>query len=114
MSASLLHYRPWQGSFRRPWRSVWPIARVSLAAVFQRRLFWVLYAMGLLLFLMFFFGTYLFDWAQTFLTSSTLQIGKVRAEPERMLEFFRRSMRVLNGSNETFAYFFLYQGTMVM
>ena len=36
----LLHYRPWRGTFRGPDASVWPVARVSLAMIFRRRLFW--------------------------------------------------------------------------
>ena len=35
------------------------------ACCFRRRLFWVLYALGLLIFLMFFFGQYLLAWAET-------------------------------------------------
>ena len=65
MDASLLHYRPWRGTFRGPWSSVWPIARVALGMMFRRKLFWVLYGFGLLIFLMFFFGQYLLAWAET-------------------------------------------------
>src|SRR5439155_13112623 len=46
----LLHYRPWRGEFRHSIASVWPIARVSLRMIFRRRLFWALYALGLLMF----------------------------------------------------------------
>ena len=59
MMAPLLNYRPWQGTFHSSWWSVWPIARVSLGVLLRRKLFWTLYAFGLLLFLMFFFGAFL-------------------------------------------------------
>src|SRR5260370_34586809 len=62
---SLLHYRPWRGEFRGPAWAVWPIARTALGTLLRRKLFWCLYAAGLLVFLMFFFGTFLLDWAQT-------------------------------------------------
>ena len=64
-SPELLHYRPWTGTFRGPWASVWPIARVALGMLFRRRLFWVLYALSLMIFLLFFFGQYLLAYAET-------------------------------------------------
>ena len=41
--------------------TLWPIARVSLGILLRRKMFWVLYAFGLLLFLMFFFGNFLIE-----------------------------------------------------
>jgi ABC-2 type transport system permease protein len=114
MSVQLLHYRAWQGTFRRPLWGIWPIARVALGTLLRRRLFWVLYAVGLLLFSMFFFGTYLLDWFETVLPATPIKIGKISAEPERIVPVLRQGLRVLNGSQETFMYFFIYQGTMVM
>ncbi|MCI0640403.1 MAG: ABC transporter permease subunit [Gemmataceae bacterium] len=114
MSTNLLHYRTWQGKFRRPLWAVWPICRVALGMLFRRKLFWFLYATGLLLFLMFFFGTYLLDWAETMLPTQPIRVGKVSAEPERIMRVLRQGLRVLNGSQETFMYFFIYQGTMVV
>jgi hypothetical protein len=114
LANSLLHYRAWQGQFHSAAWSVWPIARVALATLFSRRMFWVLYAAGLLLFLMFFFGTYLLDWAQTQLATAQVQIGSWQTDPERMMRFFTRTLSILNGSRDTFAYFFVYQGAMVM
>lgn len=114
MAGSILHYRAWQGQFHSPMWSVWPIARVALAALLRRKLFWLVYAAGLLLFLMFFFGTYLLDWAETQVPSQPIRIGKLNADPERIMRSLRQGLRVLNGSQETFLYFFVYQGTMVM
>src|SRR5207244_2947652 len=63
-SLGLLHYRPWRGRFHAPVRSVWPVARTALEMMFRRKLFWVFYAFGLLVFFMFFFGQYLLAWAE--------------------------------------------------
>jgi len=114
MSASLLHYRAWQGSWRRPFWAVVPIARVALGMLLRRKLFWALYGFALLLFLMFFFGSFLLDWAETHLAATPIQIGRLKTEPERAVRFLRQGVRVLNGSQETFAYFFSYQGAMVL
>src|SRR4051794_32226450 len=114
MSAQLLHYRSWHGTLGSPARGIWPIARVGLAALLRRRLFWVLYAAALLLFLMFFFGSFLLDWAETMLPATPIKIGKLQTEPERIVPVIRQGLRVLSGSQETFMYFFIYQGSMVM
>src|SRR5687767_14117874 len=110
---SLLHYRSWQGAFHSPWWSVWPIARVALRTVLRRKLFWALYGFGLLLFLMFFFGNYLLAWAEARVVVSGEQLGRL-GDPGRMLTGIRRALRILNGSQETFQYFFAYQGGIVV
>lgn len=114
MSTSLLHYREWQGKYRRPIWAVLPICRVALMMLLRRRLFWALYAFGLLLFLMFFFGTFLLDWMESQVPVVPVQVGNFKAEPDRIVKLVRQGLRVLNGSQETFAIFFIYQGTMVM
>jgi ABC-2 type transport system permease protein len=114
MSVQLLHYRTWQGTFARPIWSIWPIARVALGTLLRRRFFWVLYAAGMLLFFMFFFGAYLLDWTETMLPTTPIKIGRLSAEPSRIVPILRQGLRVLNGSQETFMYFYIYQGTMLM
>src|SRR5262245_10887983 len=114
MGVSLLHYRAWRGEFRPPAASVWPVARVALGMLFRRKLFWFLYAQGLLIFLLFFFGQYLLDWAETRIPSTPIQLGQFRAEPDRLIRLLRQGLRLLNGSQETFRDFFAYQGSMVM
>jgi hypothetical protein len=114
MSVQLLHYRAWTGTCHRPVWSIWPVARVALGMLLRRRLFWLLYAAGMLLFLMFFFGAYLLDWAETMLPTTPIKIGKLSTEPERIMPVLRQGLRILNGSQETFMYFFLYQGAVVM
>src|SRR5262249_39683780 len=110
---ALLYYRAWRGQFRSPAWGIWPIARVGLGLLFRRRLFWFLYVLGLLIFLLFFFGSYLLDWVETQVPATPIQIGRFQAEPDRIVRTLRQGLRVLNGSNETFAYFFLYQGLIV-
>jgi hypothetical protein len=113
---NLLHYRPWRGAFHGPAWGIWPVARTALGMLLRRRLFWFLYAAGLLIFLMFFFGTFLLDWAQTQLTNTPFELSaaerKVRSQD--LIRMAQRTLRVLNGSQETFAYFFMYQGAMLM
>lgn len=113
---SLLHYRPWRGSFRGPAWGVWPIARTALGLLFRRKLFWWLYGASLLIFLMFFFGTFLLDWAQTQLTNTpfALSVKEKEFRSQDVIRMAQRALRVLNGSRETFGYFFMYQGAMLM
>ena len=113
MAVNLLHYRPWRGQFDAPQLSVWPIARTALAMIFRRKLFWVLYAFGLLIFFMFFFGQYMLAWAVSQLPEQTVRVGIVRAEPERLVHLLREVLR-LDGSAYTYRNFFWYQGYMVM
>src|SRR5687768_5739209 len=112
MAIQLLHYRAWQGELRSSVFSAWPIARVAIGALLRRRLFWVLYSFGLLLFLMFFFGSFLLDWVEAQISGGAVQFAAV--DSTRLSLSLRRIIRVLNGSQETFAYFFIYQGGMVM
>src|SRR5262245_5318244 len=116
LDLDLLHYRPWRGDFRRPLWAVWPIARTALGMLLRRKLFWVLYAVSLLIFLMFFFGTFLLDWAQTQLTNTPFELTATERQlrSSDLIRVAQRTLRVLNGSQETFAYFFMYQGAMVM
>jgi ABC-2 type transport system permease protein len=105
----LLQYRPWRGTFRAPAFSVWPIARVALQLMWRRRLFWVLYALGMMVFLLFFFGQYLAAFAE-FLGPS----GGARAGGTNIREILHRFLTFLNGSGETYRTFIHYQGYIVM
>lgn len=115
---SLLHYRPWNGAFHSPWWSVWPIARSALGTMLfggpllRRILFWVLYAHGLLLPFMFFFGAYLLAWAESQMNVSAQQFKM--GDPNRMLRNIRQALSILNGSQDTFQYFYAYQGGIVV
>ena len=74
MAVELLHYRPWRGEYRSPAASIWPIARVSLALMFRRKLFWGLYVLGLSIFLLYFFGQFLLAWAADQLSESSVPV----------------------------------------
>ncbi len=102
----LLHYRPWRGQLGSPHGAVWPIARTALGMMFRRKLFWVLYALGLLFFLLFFFGQYL----MVLLKTQTAEAGSRQAE---WIDFVRAQL-MLDGSGKSFALFFNLQGHTVM
>jgi ABC-type transport system involved in multi-copper enzyme maturation permease subunit len=113
VEASLLKYRPWRGEFRWAARTIWPIARVSLWTIFRRKLFWAMYALGLLIFFMFFFGQYLLAWAESQTAEQTVRVGFFRTEPAKLINLLREVMK-LDGSAETYGNFFWFQGYMVM
>ncbi len=113
MTASLLYYRPWRGTFGRPVRSTWPVARVALAMIFRRKIFWTLYALSLLIFFMFFFGQYLLAWAMSQVGEETVRVGFIQEQPARFIQLFRDVLKI-NGSAEMYGNFFWYQGYMVM
>jgi ABC-type transport system involved in multi-copper enzyme maturation permease subunit len=114
MPPELLHYRPWRGEFRPPAASVWPIARVALMSIFRRWLFWVIYVLGLLIFLLFFFGQYMLSWAQTQVGESEVQVGGLgRMNPNHLIRLFRVFLK-LDGGADTYRNFFAYQGYIVM
>jgi ABC-type transport system involved in multi-copper enzyme maturation permease subunit len=109
----LLHYRPWRGQFHGTGMSIWPIARVALWMILRRKLFWALYALGLLIFFMFFFGQYLLAWAESQAAGESVRIGMLEAEPARFTHLLREVLK-LNGTAQTYRNFFWYQGHMVM
>jgi ABC-type transport system involved in multi-copper enzyme maturation permease subunit len=113
MGVELLHYRPWRGEFRMPSASVWPIARVGLAIMFRRKLFWSLYVLGLSIFLLYFFGQFLLAWASDQLSESQVGVMGFGVDPQKLVDLFRNSMK-LNGTGETYANYYWFQGSMVM
>ena len=113
MGGSLLYYRPWRGNFLSATWSIWPIARVSLWMMFRRKIFWVLYAFALLIFLMFFFGQYMLAWAESQSGEQLVRVGLIRTKPSEMIGLLKEALR-LNGSGYTYRNFIWYQGYMVM
>src|SRR5258708_1520527 len=86
----LLHYRPWRGEYGGPNGRVGPVARTPLAMIFRRRLFWGLYGLGMLIFLLFFFGQYLLAWAQTQTAEENVRVGSFgRANPQDLIRILR-------------------------
>lgn len=114
MNVYLLRYRPWRGAMRGNAWAIWPIARVSLQLMFRRKLFWATYALGLMIFLLFFFGQYTLSWA----------LAQAGDQDVRVLAGFRESPRTLvrnlgtllklNGRDVTYANFYWCQGYTVM
>ncbi|MBI1915526.1 MAG: hypothetical protein HYS12_12445 [Planctomycetes bacterium] len=112
MAVQLLHYRPWRGQFHSPAWSVWPVARLSLAMVFRRKLFWVLYGLALFIFLLFFFGQYLLFFAET-QTEARVNFGGVSVPTRSLISLFRQVLK-LNATAQMYLNLFWYQGYMVM
>jgi hypothetical protein len=104
----LLAYRPWSGAFRPPLASVWPVARIALWMILRRRLFWVLYGLGMMIFLMFFFGQYLTAFTQL-LAPENPQPGQTN-----LRELIHKFVKFLDGSAETYRSLIGYQGYIVM
>jgi ABC-type transport system involved in multi-copper enzyme maturation permease subunit len=113
MPVELLYYRPWRGRLATPVRSVWPIARLSLAMMFRRRLFWVLYGLSMIIFCVFFFGQYMLFWAETQLGEGRVPVLGMLVRPQYLINLFRDSLK-FNGTGETYRNFFWYQGYMAM
>ena len=109
----LLHYRPWKGTFRPPAAAVWPVARTGLLMLLRRRLFWGLYALSLMIFLLYFFGQYLLAWFQAQAGEARITVGLVSIRPGELIELLADKLK-LNGSADTLHNFIHYQGYMVM
>jgi len=114
MSAELLHYRPWRGTFHGPLSASWPIARVALKMMFRRKLFWAIYALALLMFLMFFFGQYLLSWAESQADESGVRIFGAKVAPGDLIHGLREVLQLNGRKGEMYALFFRFQGYMVM
>jgi ABC-type transport system involved in multi-copper enzyme maturation permease subunit len=114
MTVALLTYRPWRGTLRGPAAGVWPVSRVALQMMFRRKLFWVTYALGLIIFFLFFFGQYLLSWAAAQAGEDSVPVvGGIRESP-RVLVGFLGDVLKLNGRDVTYGNFFWYQGYTVM
>jgi ABC-type transport system involved in multi-copper enzyme maturation permease subunit len=114
MSAELLHYRPWRGTYRRPLYASWPIARVALKMMFRRKLFWAVYALAMLMFFMFFFGQYLLSWAESQAEESGVRVLGSRVPPGQLVHVLREVLRLNGRDGEMYGLFFQFQGYMVM
>jgi ABC-2 type transport system permease protein len=104
---SLLHYRPWQGTFHAPIHSIWPIAGIALKMMFRRWLFWVIYILGLFLFMLFFFGQYLAAFSET-------ASGGDQNDQTNLRQLIHQFLTFLNGTGEMYRTYFWYQGYIVM
>jgi ABC-2 type transport system permease protein len=115
MSAELLQYRAWRGGFREPIFASWPIARVALKMIFRRKLFWVLYALALLMFFMYFFGQYLLAWAESQADESGIQVlPGTKTAPGDLIQLLRGAFHLDGRQGTMYLNFFGFQGYMVM
>jgi ABC-type transport system involved in multi-copper enzyme maturation permease subunit len=73
----------------------------------RRKLFWVLYILGMLIFLLFFFGQYLAAFAETATASN--RPGQIN-----LRQLIHQFLTFLNGTGETYRTFINYQGYIIM
>jgi ABC-2 type transport system permease protein len=112
----LLHYRAYRGRLRGPATAVWAIARTGLRTILRRKLFWGLYAAGVMVFLFFFFGQYLLRYLAGQLGETTVTLSpttRMQVEPGRLLELLQTSLKI-NGTGETYRNVIWYEGFLVM
>jgi ABC-type transport system involved in multi-copper enzyme maturation permease subunit len=111
---NLLHYRPWRGEFREPLLSAWAVARVGLRMMFRYWPFWVIYALGMFIFLLYFFGQYFLAWAETQVTTGDVKLGGFgRYDPHDLFHLLRNALN-LTGNGETYRDFFGYQRYIIL
>lgn len=116
VQTELLTYRPWRGRLGGPWRGALAIARHGLGLLVKRRLFWFLYACGLLIFGGFFFGQYLVAFAGSYLDEERINLSgnaPLRVDPKRLVDALGNGLK-LNGSAETFRNLFWWEGYAVV
>src|SRR6266478_5519856 len=112
----LLHYRPYRGRLRGPMAAVWAIARTGLRTILRRKLFWGLYACGVMIFLFFFFGQYLIRYLGSQLGEQTIMLShtpRFEVEPARLLALFQETLKI-NGTGATYHNVIWYEGFLVM
>jgi ABC-type transport system involved in multi-copper enzyme maturation permease subunit len=115
---SLVGYRPWTGTLRGGWSSLWPIARTSLRMLLRRKLFWLLYVVALLNFVVFASCIYLLSQIDieqlTGGRMETARIGFFRiGNLQQLLDELRLRLH-LAGTGATYRNFFWLQGYIVM
>jgi ABC-type transport system involved in multi-copper enzyme maturation permease subunit len=112
----LLHYRPYRGRLSGPSAAVWAIARSGLHTILRRKLFWALYACGVMIFLFFFFGQYLIRYLGSQIGEQSIMLShtpRLEVEPARLLSYFEDTLK-LNGRGTTFRNAIWYEGYLVM
>jgi len=116
-SPQLLHYRALGGPRLGPWQGVKAIARSSLLLLSRRKLFWVLYAFSLLIFLFYFFGQYLMVFLENRVSEAMVRTGggltNRTFNPEFVTKMLRDAMH-MDGSADTFGDFMWTEGYIAM
>jgi hypothetical protein len=82
--------------------------------MFRRKLFWAVYALGLMIFLLFFFGQYLLAWVETQIGETSVPVLGLRESPARILNFLRNQLKLDGRMPEMYQNLFWYQGYIVM
>ncbi len=108
----LLRYRPWKGELNPPVYASVAMARSSLRLLFRRKVFWVLYALALMIFFFFFYGQYLVVWIQLQTASQTVNFGQMPVKLSELTKFLDKLN--LNGSPHTFGNFIWFEGYITM
>ena len=113
----LLHYRTLASPRLGPWQGVKAIARSSLLLLARRKLFWVLYAFSLLIFLFYFFGQYLMVFLENRVSESLVRTGggltNRTFNPEFVTKMLRDALH-MDGSADTFGDFMWTEGYIAM
>ena len=91
---------------------VMAMARNSLLLMVRRRLFWGLFALGVLVFFFFFYGQYLIVWLTTQVPGGTVPIAGFKVNIADLLKFLDRL--ALNGTAHTFGNLIWFQGYVVV
>lgn len=109
---TLLRYRPWRGTPRGPASATLALARASLTLLVRRRLFWGLFALGLLVFFFFFYAQYLVVWLNAQLTTETVRFAGIPVAAGDLGKFLKRLS--LDGSDHTFGNFVWFEGYVLV
>jgi len=113
---SLLRYRPYRGRLNGPTSAVWAIARTGLRTILRRKLFWAIFAGGMLIFAFFFFGQYLLRYLATQLGENSITLSptaRIRINPTQLIDQLQKSLK-MNGTGETYRNAIWYEASMVM
>lgn len=110
---NLLRYRPWRGKPRGPLFASLAMARVSVRLMVRRRLLWGLFALGLLVFLFFFYAQYLVVWITGQFSTETVRFAGVPVSAGNVTKLLK-DVLLLDGSAHTFANFIWFQGYVLV
>lgn len=112
----LLKYRSLESPRRSPWHGSVAIARMALQLLARRRLFWVLYACSVMIFLLYFFGQYLQVFLENRVSESMVRTGglvSMRMRPEFVSRMLRDALH-MDGSADTYGDLMWTEGYIVM
>jgi ABC-type transport system involved in multi-copper enzyme maturation permease subunit len=103
MGLDRAHYHGWEGPLRSPWFGCLALVRVALLQLFRRKVYWLVLALGLLNFLLF--------WSIIY---AVTQIQLPREAQEALLERFGFSAEPTGGAENAYVQFMQRQSLVVM